>query len=73
MLLDGLEPNRREYPCNVEKVLAELEEADRKILQEALDDQRKWSAYGLHYALKLRGIALNDKAISKHRSGECSC
>ena len=73
MLLDGLEPNRREYPCNVDNVLNELDESDRKILQEALDDQKKWSPYGLHHALKLRGIKLNDKAISKHRSGECSC
>jgi len=73
LLLEGLEPNRREYPCNVDNVLNELDESDRKILQEALDDPKKWSPYGLHHALKLRGIKLNDKAISKHRSGECSC
>ena len=73
LLLAGLEPNRREYPCNVDNVLKELEEADRKILQDALDDPKKWSPYGLHHALKLRGIKLNDKAILKHRSGECSC
>ena len=73
MLLEGLEPNRREYPCNVDNVLKGLEEADRKILQDALDDPKKWSPYGLHHALNLRGIKLNDKAISKHRHGECSC
>ena len=57
----------------MDNVLNELDESDRKILQEALDDPKKWSPYGLHHALKLRGIKLNDKAISKHRSGECSC
>lgn len=72
-LLEGLEPNRRVYPCNVKTLLDELDESDRKILEEALADRKKWSPYGLHHALKLRGIKLNDKAITKHRSGECSC
>lgn len=73
MLLANLEPNQRYYPCNVAELLKTLEDADRKILEEALADDKKWSAYGLHAALKARGLKLNDKAIVKHRSGECSC
>lgn len=73
MLLDNLEPHRRDYPCNVAKTLDSLEPEDRAVLEQALADENKWSAYGLHAALKSRGVRLNDKAISKHRLKQCDC
>jgi hypothetical protein len=50
-----------------------LEPTDKKILESAVADDKKWTSYGLHAALKARGLKLNDKAINKHRQGDCSC
>lgn len=72
-MLENLEPNQRYYRCNVNELVNSLEPADKKILEDAIADEKKWTSYGLHAALKARGIKLNDKAINKHRLGECSC
>lgn len=73
MLLEGLTPSQRQYPCNYAELLKSLEPKDQEILEAAMADEKTWSAYGLHAALKKRGIRLNDKAIAKHRAKECSC
>jgi hypothetical protein len=72
-VLENLQPNQRYYSCNVNELLKTLEDADKKIFMDAVADEQKWTAYGLHAALKARGLKLNDKAINKHRQGECSC
>ena len=72
-MLEGLSPNQRHYPCNVRTLIDSLEPTDKEILEEAIADEKKWTAYGLHAALKARGVKLNDKAILKHRVGDCSC
>ena len=72
-MLENLKPNQRYYPCNVKELLITLEPADKKILEEAIADEKTWTPYGLHAALKSRGVKLNDKAILKHRLKDCSC
>lgn len=72
-MLEGLTPNTRFYPCNLKTIADSLEASDRAILMAAVADEVTWTSYGLHVALKARGIKLNDKAIAKHRAGDCSC
>lgn len=72
-MLENLQPIERKYTCNVNELLNTLTEPDKRILEEAVFDAKTWTGYGLHAALKARGIKLNDKAIIKHRLGECSC
>jgi hypothetical protein len=72
-MLENLQPIKRQYNCSVSDVLKTLEESDKKILERAIADAKTWTGYGLHAALKARGIKLYDKAIIKHRLGDCSC
>jgi hypothetical protein len=72
-MLEGLTPNKRRYECAVDRELDRLNDTDKKILLDALADQRLWSAYSLMTALKKRGITMGDKSIRKHRDGVCTC
>lgn len=72
-MLEGMKPPKRIYTCSVGQALANLEQSDSRILQEALDDVDKWSGYGLSTALKERGLVLHDKAIRNHRAKGCQC
>lgn len=72
-MLEGLQPIKRHYPCPVKELIDTLDETDKTILQEALDNEKRWTAYALHAALKPRGAVIHDKAIRKHRTGDCSC
>lgn len=72
-MLEGLEPNKRQYSCRVKEVRKQLNEADKKIFDEALADPQKWTAYSLSQALINRGIRIFDKPIKKHREGTCTC
>ena len=72
-MLEGLTPNKRTYECRVIVIRSELDEPDKKILDEALADEKTWSAYALSKALIGRGLVVQDKAIKKHRDGLCVC
>ena len=72
-MLEGLEPpkNKSVY-CKVADVAKTLEEGDRTILMDAVDD-RNWGARTLSTALRLRGLSIADTTISKHRNKGCAC
>jgi len=72
-MLEGLKPEVKVHPCGVRTTLDKLEEADQKILLEAVADSDTWTANALMVALKRRGVTLGDKTIRKHREGVCSC
>lgn len=72
-MLEGIEPPKRKYICSVGKALAELEQSDSRILQEAINDIDKWTSYGLSVVLKERGLVIHDKAIRNHRAKGCQC
>jgi len=73
-MLENLQPpKRKQYPCNVDRLLESLEGADRDSLEEALADQDGWTASALSKELTRRGLPLTDKAIKKHRWNECGC
>jgi hypothetical protein len=72
-LLDGFEPVVPLRNCKTRAVLESLDKEDRKILEAALADRKKWSSYGLSKALADRGIIIKGDTLGIHRRGECSC
>jgi hypothetical protein len=72
-MLEDLQPAVKVWPCLVRKVLSELDDSDRKLLQQFLDDAEKWPANPLSRALATKNISLSDKIISRHRLKGCSC
>lgn len=73
-MLEGLKPPpNRTYFCRVAQVLAELDQADREILTQALNDTQSWPAKTLSNALRERNLSLADTTISRHRQLICQC
>jgi len=72
MLEDLQPPKRKQYPCNVDRLLNTLDESDQQSLMEALNDEA-WTASALSREMTRRGLPLTDKAIKKHRWNECGC
>lgn len=73
-MLEGLEPpkNKAVY-CKIALTLEQLDEADKTILTNALEDVEKWGAKTLSNALRTKGLSLADTTISKHRNKTCAC
>jgi hypothetical protein len=73
-MLEGLKPPpNKVYYCRVSQVLAELDQADQEILDQAIADYRSWPAKTLQKALRERGLTLADTTITKHRNQLCAC
>jgi hypothetical protein len=72
-LLDDLAPHKQVRPCRIRTLMGELEESDKKILQAAIADEMKWPDHTLYKALKRLKISASADAISRHRTGVCSC
>jgi len=72
-ILDSLEPPRRQTPCRIRTVLAELDETDKGKLKAALLDFNNWPAYTLYKSLNSLGVSVSADAITRHRTGACSC
>ena len=73
-MLEGLTPpaNAAVY-CKVDQVLQTLDEADKKILSDAIANKDLWPAKTLSKQLRLRGISMADTTLSKHRANTCAC
>jgi len=72
-VLEGLEPSKYSPVCKVREIADTLEESDRKILMDAVNDSDKWGAIALRNALNKRGLQVSDKPITRHREGRCDC
>ena len=73
-MLEGLKPPpNRLYSCRVAHVLSELDQADRDILIQALNDIDSWPAKTLSNALRERNLSLADTTITRHRQLICQC
>ena len=73
-MLEGLKPPpNRTYYCRVSQVLAELDQADKEILTQALNDIESWPAKTLSNALRERNLSLADTTITRHRQLICQC
>jgi hypothetical protein len=72
-MLEGLKPASHDKKCLVGRTLESLEKPDAIILQDALDDEDRWSSHALETALGGRGIKLGNGTIRKHRDKVCLC
>jgi hypothetical protein len=72
-MLEGLAPPERVFPCAVRTVRENLDQHDKAIFDKALTDFDAWPHKTLAVALKQRGVAISEKPIRMHRTGQCSC
>lgn len=71
-MLEGLEPVKN-YRCKARDTAEALEDKDKKIFLDALQDTEKWSDKGLSVALSTRGVKISNEAIGRHRRQHCAC
>lgn len=71
-MLENLTPPVRTHNCKVRTVAESLEEKDRIILLQAVDDEA-WNFKTLSNELSKRGIVITDSGIAKHRRRQCAC
>lgn len=73
-MLEGMTPPPRTgTTCKVETISRTLEDKDKKILIEAVNDQARWSVKNLIKALNERGLQISDTPIYNHRAKTCAC
>ena len=73
LMLEGLTPPVKVWPCVVRTLLESLDAKDSRILTSAIADLEAWPANTLAKQLRVRGIVLSGNAITRHRTGVCSC
>lgn len=73
MLLDGLQPPVKYYPCKIRELYETLDAKDADILRNCIGDLEAWGAKTLSNALNERGVTVSDLSISRHRKNLCSC
>jgi hypothetical protein len=71
-MLENLEPPVKVLPCKVRRLLSQLDNKDKQILESAMADS-KWSPYLLAQALEARDVKISDKSLKKHMTNSCSC
>jgi len=71
-MLEDLVP-KPSSSCKVRNMADELEEKDRKIFIEAINNTEAWLSKTLAKELTKRGLKIVGETIAKHRRGECSC
>lgn len=72
-MLEGLAPKQKDHICTLMQNAAEfLDEADIKILSDALEDKR-FSNNGLAESLTDRGFKASETQIRRHRVKKCAC
>jgi hypothetical protein len=59
--------------CKVMRTAQQLDDEDRKIFLDAINDSINWSAYALDLELRKRGIVCTNDTIMMHRRGVCRC
>jgi hypothetical protein len=73
-MLEGLTPpaaNRGS--CKVAIVSEALSEADKAILNQAIDNRTEWPIKTLARALNERGLSISESPLTNHRAKSCAC
>jgi len=71
-MLEGLKPVKKVRPCRIRTIMAELDDKDQKILQDALTSD-EFTPYTLSKALSERGVMVDHKIIARHIDNLCTC
>ena len=72
-MLEGLTPPKLLRSCAVRTVLNSLNETDKKVFLDAVNDEQTWPASTLSKSLSSHGVDISDRSIRHHRSKACSC
>jgi hypothetical protein len=73
-MLEGLTPPPKfTGSCRVKTLSSELDEKDREIFLNAVDDLANWPVKTLRKALAERGLQISDSPLYSHRAKSCSC
>ncbi len=70
-MLETLTPNGR--GCKVVKIWETLDDSDKKIYAEAINNWTAWPSFALERELRKRGVTISNDAISRHRQEMCFC
>jgi hypothetical protein len=73
MLLNLKPSNFQGEGCKVTRTAQKLDDEDRKIFLDAINDSETWSAHALDIELRKRGIVCTNDTIMAHRRGVCRC
>lgn len=73
-MLDGLKPPRtKAIYCKIDQIGESLDDKDRAIFFQAIDDHDAWGARTLSTELRKRGVSVADTTITRHRQRGCAC
>lgn len=65
-MLEGMTPPPRKTQGRIAEILESLDDKDREILLNALDD-KAWSSSALAKALTARGVKVSESVIQRYR------
>ena len=71
-MLEKLVKPERSYSCRVATLKLDLDEKDRKILEDAVMNL-EWPIGTLENSLRNIGVVLSATSIKRHRTKACSC
>jgi len=71
-MLENMNPTSRQYSCKMRTIIESLNDADRKILVEALESPL-WNNSALTTALNERGLKVSRYSVDSHTRKQCSC
>lgn len=71
-MFDDLEIPKRNTPCRVRTISADLSDKDKIIFEKAVMNP-EWAYKTLSNELYKRGTKISDAAIKHHRELRCSC
>jgi transposase len=73
-MLEGLTPPPKFIgTCKVKTLASELDEKDREIFLNAVNDDTSWPVKTLRKALAERGLQISDSPLYSHRAKSCAC
>ncbi len=71
-MLENLKRPERVYPCRVASLKLDLDDKDRKILEDAVMNP-EWPIGTLENSLREMSLVLSGTSIKRHRTKNCSC
>lgn len=71
-MLEDLTPMPRDRRCKVTRIMDQLSEKDREILQATFSDPN-WNMSALSKALRSKGIIVVADTLRSHQRGACAC
>jgi|DEB0MinimDraft_6_1074348.scaffolds.fasta_scaffold26642_5 hypothetical protein len=72
-MLENLDQHRPPPKCKIKRIRDDMDDADQKRLDDAMEDQISWSDYHLFKALVAVGVKVSESTVKRHRQKTCSC